>query len=168
MVCVERWTKKMSIPGRKNLNLLDVFKKGKLLRDFDALKPLFLISNFLLALLYIGTTLEYLTSAMFFRNASTTDNDTTSTNKKKGGKNDLIWSHRNNTILFFLIKGVLIYLYFLSILNGLTLKTSKYIYQICKMRAIYHRRMVCGPNIKSQPRFQVTLRQPSCFGMGKR
>ena len=76
----------MSIPRRKNLNLLDVFKKGKLLRDFDALKPLFLISNFLLALLYIGTTLEYLTSAMFFRNTSTTNNDTTSTNKKKGEK----------------------------------------------------------------------------------
>ena len=63
---------------------------------------------------------------------------------------------------------VLIHLFFLSILNGVSLKTSKYIYQICNMRAIYHRRMVCCPNIKSQPRFQVTPRQPSCFGMGKR
>ena len=48
--------------------------------------------------------------------------------------------------------------FFLSILNGVSLKTSKYIYQICNMRAIYHRRMVCCPNIKSQPRSQVTPR----------
>ena len=113
MVCVERLTKKISVPRRKNLNLLNVFKTGKLLRDFDDLKPLFLISNFLLALLYIGTTLEYLTSAMFFRNASMPPPTTTPPlPTKKGGKNDLIWSHRNNTILFFLIKRVLIYLFF--------------------------------------------------------
>ena len=105
MVCVERLTKKMSVPRRKNLNLLNVFKKGKLLRDFDDLKPLFLISNFLLALLYIGTTLEYLTSAMFFRNTSTTNNDTTSTNKKRGKKRPNMVSQKQHYTIFFNKEG---------------------------------------------------------------
>ena len=69
---------------------------------------------------------------------------------------------------FVYLNGSDKYICFLSILNGVSLKTSKYIYQICNMRAIYHRRMVCCPNIKSQPRSQVTPRKPSCFGMGKR
>ena len=68
----------------------------------DDLKPLFLISNF-----HIGTIIHrhhtlipYVCNVFQERLHATTNNDTTSTNKKRG-KNDLIWSHRNNTILYF-------------------------------------------------------------------
>lgn len=56
MVCVERLTKKMSVPRRKNLNLLDLNKKnyyGVLM----ILNHCFLFQTFTLALLYIGTIL---------------------------------------------------------------------------------------------------------------
>ena len=106
MVCLEGLTEKLSVPRRKNLNLPDGFKKDKLLRDFDDLKPLFLISKFLLPLLYIGTILEYLTFAMFFRNTSTTNDDTTTTtNNSRYKGHDMVLQKQHYT---FLIKATTI------------------------------------------------------------